>query len=115
MISKGLRLVAPLAIATFLAPAAHARDIPPMPQAYPITNLYKSCSAARDNTEREWRFAETGRRYMSDGTLQFKNTTDQEVPYTAEVETGTNHEIDANSKAKLPSGCLLYTSPSPRD
>jgi len=104
VISKGLRLVAPLAIATLLAPAAHARDIPPMPQAYPITNLYKSCSAAGDNTEREWRFAETGRRYMSDGTLQFKNTTDQEVPYTAEVETGTNHEIDANSKAKLPSG-----------
>ncbi|MDK8469242.1 hypothetical protein [Corynebacterium accolens] len=104
MISKRLRFIAPLAIAALIAPAAQARDIPPMPQAYPITNLYKSCSAAGDNAEREWRFAETGRRYLSDGTLQFKNSTDQEVPYTAEVETGTNHEIDANSKAKLPSG-----------
>jgi hypothetical protein len=104
VISKRLRFIAPLAIAALIAPAAQARDIPPMPQAYPITNLYKSCSAAGDNAEREWRFAETGRRYLSDGTLQFKNSTDQEVPYTAEVETGTNHEIDANSKAKLPSG-----------
>nr|WP_239454627.1 hypothetical protein [Corynebacterium tuberculostearicum] len=78
---------------------------PPMPQAYPISNLYKSCSASGDNAEREWRFAETGRRYMSDGTLQFKNTNNQEVPYTAEVETGTNHEIEANSKPScLPVG-----------
>ena len=104
MIKKGLRLIAPLAVAALFTPVAHAGDVPPMPQAYPISNLYKSCSAAGDNAEREWRFAETGRRYMSDGTLQFKNTTNQEVPYTAEVETGTNHEIDANSKAKLPSG-----------
>ena len=93
MIKKGLRLLAPLAAAALFTPVAHAGDIPPMPQAYPISNLYKSCSAAGDNAEREWRFAETGRRYMSDGTLQFKNTTNQEVPYT----------------------CLLYTSPSPRD
>ena len=80
MIKKGLRLLAPLAVAALFTPVAHAGDIPPMPQAYPISNLYKSCSAAGDNVEREWRFAETGRRYMSDGTLQFKNTTNQEIP-----------------------------------
>ncbi|WP_371325881.1 hypothetical protein [Corynebacterium sp. HMSC069E04] len=94
-----------MATAAFIAPAAQAANIPPMPQAYPITNLYKSCSAAgEDLTTPEWHFAETGRRYLSDGTLQFKNTTDQEVPYTASVETGTNHKIEANSKAAMPSG-----------
>ena len=108
---KRLRALAPLAAtaamatAAFIAPAAQAANIPPMPQAYPITNLYKSCSAAgEDITTPEWHFAETGRRYLSDGTLQFKNTTDQEVPYTASVETGTNHKIEANSKAAMPSG-----------
>lgn len=108
---KGLRALAPLAAtaamatAAFTAPVAQAASIPPMPQAYPITNLYKSCSAAgEDLTTPEWHFAETGRRYLSDGTLQFKNTTDQEVPYTASVETGTNHKIEANSKAAMPSG-----------
>ncbi|OFS41218.1 hypothetical protein HMPREF2896_01750 [Corynebacterium sp. HMSC069E04] len=108
---KRLRALAPLAAtaamatAAFIAPAAQAANIPPMPQAYPITNLYKSCSAAgEDLTTPEWHFAETGRRYLSDGTLQFKNTTDQEVPYTASVETGTNHKIEANSKAAMPSG-----------
>ena len=50
-----------------------------MPQAYPISNLYKSCSAAGDNAEREWRF-ETGRRYMSDGTLQFKTPPTKKCP-----------------------------------
>ncbi|MGV0327906.1 hypothetical protein ACUY3D_01830 [Corynebacterium guaraldiae] len=106
MLSKGLRALAPLvATAALVTPSAQAANIPPMPQAYPITNLYKSCSAAgEDNATPEWHFAETGRRYLSDGTLQFKNTTNQEVPYTASVETGTNHKIEANSKAAMPSG-----------
>ena len=114
---KGLRALAPLtataamATAAFIAPAAQAASIPPMPQAYPITNLYKSCSAAgEDNATPEWHFAETGRRYLSDGTLQFKNTTNQEVPYTASVETGTNHKIEANSKAAMPSLSLIHIS-----
>lgn len=98
-------IVAAALVPLVASPAVPARAVPPMPQGYPIANLYKSCDAAGKNTpEPEWRFGETGRRYLSDGTLQFTNTTDQEVPYTAEVETGTNHEIDANSKAKLPNG-----------
>ena len=80
MIKKGLRLLAPLAVAALFTPVAHAGDVPPMPQAYPISNLYKSCSAAGDNAEREWRFAETGRRYMlslihiSEPTRHFKRS-----------------------------------------
>ncbi len=31
---------------------------------------------------------ETGRRYLSDGTIQFTNTTKQTVPYTATIESG---------------------------
>ena len=75
---KGVRALAPLAAtvaaAAFLAPVAQAANVPPMPQAYPITNLYKSCSLTGEKSDTpEWHFAETGRRYLSDGTLQFKN------------------------------------------
>ena len=66
---------------------ASAADIPPMPQGYP-----------------QWHYGETARRYLSDGVLEFKNTTSQSVDYTAEVESGTNHVISANSRAELPSG-----------
>lgn len=72
-----------------------------MPQGYPIENLDTECSAG---VTPEWRYGETARRYLADGTLQFTNRTDQTVPYTATVETGTNRKIEANSKAALPSG-----------
>ena len=72
-----------------------------MPQGYPIENFGTKCG---DGVTPEWRYAETARRYLADGTVQFTNRTDQTVPYTATVETGTNHKIEANSKAALPNG-----------
>lgn len=85
------------------APAAFAAEsIPPMPQGYPIDGLYQKCDPS--STPPDWHYGETGRHYMHDGNIQFKNNTDQDVDYTAKVETGTNHKIEANSKAALPSG-----------
>lgn len=97
-----LLIAAPLAVLS--APTASA--IPDKPQGYPIANLYKSCTNESAHTDGypEWRYGETGRRYLGDGNIQFTNSTDKTVPYTAEVETGTNREIEANSAAKLPSG-----------
>ena len=100
-------LVGAVALAALaLAPAAQAADIPPLPQGYPIANLYSTCTEASAHAEGypEWHFGETARRYLSDGTLQFTNRTQQTVPYTATVETGVNHEIKANSAASLPNG-----------
>lgn len=101
-LGAALLIAAPLAVTS--APTAGA--IPDMPQGYPIANLYKSCTDASAHTDGypEWRYGETGRRYLGDGSIQFTNSTNQTVPYTATVETGTNHEISANSKAALPSG-----------
>ena len=84
-----------------MAHAPIAAAVPAMPQGYPIENLDTECSAG---VTPEWRYGETARRYLADGTLQFTNRTDQTVPYTATVETGTNRKIEANSKAALPSG-----------
>lgn len=78
-----------------------AAAVPAMPQGYPIENLDTRCEAG---VTPEWRYGETARRYLADGTLQFTNRTDQTVPYTATVETGTNRKIEANSKAALPNG-----------
>lgn len=49
-----------------------------------------------------WHFGETARRYKGDGVLQFTNSTDQTVPYTATIETGMNMQISSNAAAKLP-------------
>ena len=84
-----------------MAHAPIAAAIPAMPQGYPIEGLDTACQAG---VTPEWRYGETARRYLADGTLQFTNNTDQTVPYTATVETGTNRKIEANSKAALPSG-----------
>ena len=84
-----------------MAHAPIAAAVPAMPQGYPIENLDTECNAG---VTPEWRYGETARRYLADGTLQFTNRTDQTVPYTATVETGTNRKIEANSKAALPSG-----------
>lgn len=84
-----------------VAHAPIAAAVPAMPQGYPIENLDTECSAG---VAPEWRYGEIARRYLADGTLQFTNRTDQTVPYTATVETGTNRKIEANSKAALPSG-----------
>lgn len=84
-----------------VAHAPIAAAVPAMPQGYPIENLDTECGAG---VTPEWRYGETARRYLADGTLQFTNRTDQTVPYTATVETGTNRKIEANSKAALPSG-----------
>ncbi|WP_426717934.1 hypothetical protein [Corynebacterium auriscanis] len=86
--------------ATVLSPAAQA-EIPPMPQGYPVPGLYKPCKPGEITPD--WHFGETARHYINDDSLQFTNNTNQDVKYSAKVETGTNHEIDANSKAKLPS------------
>ena len=85
---------------------ASAADIPPMPQGYPIHKLYQTCTQADAHAQGypQWHYGETARRYLSDGVLEFKNTTSQSVDYTAEVESGTNHVISANSRAELPSG-----------
>ena len=93
-------LVAALStVAVAHAPIAAA--VPAMPQGYPIENLDTRCETG---VTPEWRYGETARRYLADGTLQFTNRTDQTVPYTATVETGTNRKIEANSKAALPNG-----------
>lgn len=84
-----------------VAHAPIAAAVPAMPQGYPIENLDTECDAG---VTPEWRYGETARRYLADGTLQFTNRTDQTVPYTATVETGTNRKIEANSKAALPNG-----------
>ncbi len=96
---------AALSAASLVAPAAAHAEIPAMPQGYPIENLYQECSPTEATAAGypDWHFGETGRRYLSDGTIQFTNTTKQTVPYTATVESGTNHEIEANSAAKWPS------------
>ncbi|WP_425450992.1 hypothetical protein [Corynebacterium senegalense] len=92
------------ALAVGAAPAG-AANVPPMPQGYPIENLYQPCTPGEAHAQGypEWRYGETARRYLSDGVLEFRNTTSQAVDYTAKVESGTNHVISANSKAALPS------------
>ncbi|AKK02007.1 hypothetical protein [Corynebacterium epidermidicanis] len=98
-------LVAASALAALSIAPAHA-EIPPWPQGYPIQQLYQACtnSEAHAAGYPDWHYGETARRYLTDGTLEFKNTTDQTVSYTAKVESGTNHVIEANSAAELPSG-----------
>ena len=85
--------------------SASAATVPPMPQGYPIDNLYQKCTSASAHAAGypDWHYGETARRYLSDGVLEFKNTTSQSVDYSAKVETGTNHVIRANSRAELPS------------
>lgn len=94
--------------ATSAVPAATAAtdDVPGRAQAIPITNFNKACTVGESVKEGypQWHYGETARRYEGDGTIQFKNTTDQEIDYTATVETGTNHQISSNSRAALPSG-----------
>ena len=99
MTIRALAAVAVVAAATAQVPCAAA--VPAMPQGYPIENLDTKCESG---VTPEWRYGETARRYLADGTFQFTNRTDQTVPYTATVETGTNHKIEANSKATLPNG-----------
>ena len=99
MTIRTLAAVAVVAAATAQAPCAAA--VPAMPQGYPIENLDTKCESG---VTPEWRYGETARRYLADGTFQFTNRTDQTVPYTATVETGPNRKIEANSKAALPSG-----------
>lgn len=102
MTTRALSLVAAAALAHApLVQAPLAGAVPAMPQGYPIEDLYTGC---RSGVTPEWRYGETARRYLADGTFQFTNRTDQTVPYTATVETGTNHKIQANSKAALPNG-----------
>lgn len=98
---KIMTAVSAAVAAVALAHAPIAGAVPAMPQGYPIENLDTECRAG---VTPEWRYGETARRYLADGTLQFTNRTDQTVPYTATVETGTNRKIEANSKAALPSG-----------
>jgi len=98
---KIMTAVAAAVTAAAVAHAPIAGAIPAMPQGYPIENFGTKCDAG---VTPEWRYGETARRYLADGTLQFTNRTDQTVPYTATVETGTNRKIEANSKAALPSG-----------
>ena len=57
-----------------VAHAPIAAAVPAMPQGYPIENLDTECSAG---VAPEWRYGETARRYLADGTLQFTNRTDQ--------------------------------------
>lgn len=103
-ISIATTLVAASVVFSGLHPAGAV--IPPMPQGYPIRGLYSTCTP-KDSVAQgypAWHYGEIGRRYLSDGTLQFKNNTGDSISYTATVETGTNHTISANSAAKLPSG-----------
>ena len=45
-------LVGAVALAALaLAPAAQAADIPPLPQGYPIANLYSTCTEASAHAE----------------------------------------------------------------
>ena len=99
--TRALAVVAALAVVHAPAAAIAGAAVPAMPQGYPIENFGTKCG---DGVTPEWRYAETARRYLADGTFQFTNRTDQTVPYTATVETGTNHKIEANSKAALPNG-----------
>ena len=99
--TRALAVVAALAVVHAPAAATAGAAVPAMPQGYPIENFGTKCG---DGVTPEWRYAETARRYLADGTVQFTNRTDQTVPYTATVETGTNHKIEANSKAALPNG-----------
>ena len=99
--TRALAVVAALAVVHAPAAATAGAAVPAMPQGYPIENFGTKCG---DGVTPEWRYAETARRYLADGTFQFTNRTDQTVPYTATVETGTNHKIEANSKAALPNG-----------
>lgn len=87
------------AVAVAHAPVAAA--VPAMPQGYPIERLDTACEVEANP---DWHYGEIARRYLPDGSLQFTNRTNQTVPYTATVETGTNRKIEANSKAALPSG-----------
>lgn len=97
-------LAACAAAAMLLAPLSpRAAAVPAMPQGYPIEGLDTACDP-QTFKDPDWRYGEIARRYLADGTLQFTNRTDQTVPYTATVETGTNHKIEANSKASLPNG-----------
>ena len=102
MIKKGLRLLAPLAVAALFTPVAHAGDIPPMPQAYPISNLYKSCSAAGDNVEREWRFAETGGALVDFDTGPGAARHLHEIAGFAPVAQGTTEEGYVRYRMTLP-------------
>ncbi|MCT1452213.1 hypothetical protein M3G18_04675 [Corynebacterium sp. p3-SID1145] len=99
--TRALAVVVALAVVHAPAAATAGAAVPAMPQGYPIENFGTKCG---DGVTPEWRYAETARRYLADGTVQFTNRTDQTVPYTATVETGTNHKIEANSKAALPNG-----------
>lgn len=92
-----------IAAAAVMVASPAATAIPAMPQGYPIEGLDTACNTETFN-DPQWRYGEIARRYLADGTLQFTNNTDQTVPYTATVETGTNHKIEANSKASLPNG-----------
>lgn len=98
---KTLTVLCATALAAVGAPVA--AGVPAMPQGYPIEGLDAPCDTATFS-DPQWRYGETARRYLADGTLQFTNRTNQTVPYTATVETGTNHKIEANSKAALPNG-----------
>ncbi|WP_165242321.1 hypothetical protein [Corynebacterium lizhenjunii] len=88
-----------------LAPIPARAAIPGIPQGFPIDRMYQECDPAQAHAEGypDWRYGETARRYLSDGTVQFTNTTQQKVNYSATIESGTNHKIEANSAAKLPS------------
>ncbi|MDU0479630.1 hypothetical protein QVA66_10300 [Staphylococcus chromogenes] len=81
-------------------------DIPDLAQGYPIQNLYQSCTESEAHAAGypSWHYGETARRYLSDGVLEFKNTTDQKVKYSAKVENGMNHTVESNAVAALPSG-----------
>lgn len=99
------RVITATAVAVaFAASAVPAVAVPAMPQGYPVPGYGTACAADTQPNGPQWRYGEIGRRYLSDGSLQFTNRTDQVVPYSATVETGTNHAIKANSKATLPSG-----------
>lgn len=99
------RVITATAVAVALtASAVPAVAVPAMPQGYPVPGYGTACDADTQPNGPQWRYGEIGRRYLSDGSLQFTNRTDQVVPYSATVETGTNHAIKANSKATLPSG-----------
>ena len=62
---------------------AASAAIPDMPQGYPIANLYQKCEQHQATAEGypDWHYGETARRYLSDGTIQFTNTTKQTVKY----------------------------------
>lgn len=102
---KKAPIVAALVAAATMGSAGEAAALPPLPQGYPIENLYRPCTAHQAHSEGypDWHYGETARRYLSDGVLEFKNTTGSPVDYSATVESGTNHVLSANSRAALPS------------